>query len=128
MGAHYEPLYSVDSPHTHTLAAHAISMLGAVPHGIQDEDRVNFLPARGGNSHVGKTRLVNSPQHFEKPFRELFLWAVLMNRFEMARFMWERSEEAVADSLVAARLFLAMHDRVDEEFFEIKEEFKENAV
>lgn len=69
----------------------------------------------------------HSATRFEKPFRELFLWAVLMNRYELARFMWEKGEEAVSDALAACRLFQAMHDQVKDDYFEIKTALKQHA-
>ena len=59
--------------------------------------------------HVASTSTKSQPENiFEKPFRELFLWAVLMNRFDMARCMWEKVEEAVPHALVACQIFKAM--------------------
>ena len=63
---------------------------------------------------VASTSVRSQPENetsvvkFEKPFRELFLWAVLMNRFDMARCMWEKVEEAVPNALVACHIFKAM--------------------
>ena len=59
---------------------------------------------------VASTSTKSQPKDiFEKPFRELFLWAVLMNRFELALCMWENvEEEAVPNALVACRIFKAM--------------------
>lgn len=74
-----------------------------------------------------RVQVVHSATRFEKPFRELFLWAVLMNRYELARFMWEKGEEAVSDALVACRLFQAMHDQVEDDYFEIKTALKQQA-
>ena len=45
---------------------------------------------------------------FENPFHELFIWAVLMKRPEMARFMWQKGEEALAKALVAMKMFKRM--------------------
>lgn len=33
---------------------------------------------------------------FQYPFHDLMLWAVLMNRQQMALFMWQQGEEAMA--------------------------------
>jgi hypothetical protein len=41
---------------------------------------------------------------FDKPFKELFLWAVLMNRPALARFFWERTDHPVMNALVASRI------------------------
>ena len=52
---------------------------------------------------------ISQPEMFKNPFRELFLWAVLMNRFDMALYMWEKvEEEAVPHALVACQIFRAM--------------------
>ena len=45
---------------------------------------------------------------FDNPFHELFIWAVLMKRPEMARFMWQKGEEALAKALVAMKMFKRM--------------------
>ena len=43
----------------------------------------------------------------------LFLWAVLMNHFELARCMWEKVEEPVPNALLACGIFKAMQLRQD---------------
>ncbi len=46
---------------------------------------------------------------FPKPFRELFIWAVLLDRAELARFLWERGDSPVLTALLATKLFDSMH-------------------
>ena len=46
--------------------------------------------------------------HFEYPFSELMIWAVLTKRQPMARLMWQHGEQAMAKALVASRLYQAM--------------------
>lgn len=75
-----------------------------------------------------RMKVAHSATRFEKPFRELFLWAVLLNRFEMARFMWEKGEEAVSDALAACRLFQVMHDEIEDDYYEMRTALKEHAV
>ena len=43
--------------------------------------------------------------HFEYPFSELMIWAVLTKRQPMARLMWQHGEQAMAKALVASRLY-----------------------
>ena len=74
---------------------------------------------------VGPT---SQPEMFKNPFRELFLWAVLMNHFELARCMWEKGEEAVADALVACGIFRAMRDKLEDDFLEVKAELERHAM
>ncbi len=45
-----------------------------------------------------------SEARFDKPFKELFLWAVLMNRPALAQFFWERTDYPVMNALVASRI------------------------
>ncbi|XP_068446752.1 transient receptor potential cation channel subfamily M member 1-like [Clinocottus analis] len=45
---------------------------------------------------------------FQYPFHELMVWAVLMKRQQMALFLWQRGEEAMAKALVACKLYKAM--------------------
>lgn len=127
IGAYYEPLYLVDRPHANALAARAAGLFGAAPDQAKNESEgfpsVKFQPSDA----KCRVQVAHSATRFEKPFRELFLWAVLMNRYELARFMWEKGEEAVSDALVACRLFQAMHDNVEDDYFEIKTALKQHA-
>ena len=68
---------------------------------------------------IASTSDQSRPQNeFKKPFRELFLWAVLMNRFELARCMWEKvEEEAVPNALAACRIFRAMQNKDEGDIF-----------
>eukprot|EP00057_Strongylocentrotus_purpuratus_P026830 XP_011681304.1 PREDICTED: transient receptor potential cation channel subfamily M member 3 [Strongylocentrotus purpuratus] len=45
---------------------------------------------------------------FPFPFNELFIWAVLTKRQDMALFLWQQDEEALAKALVATSLYRAM--------------------
>ncbi|XP_022257854.1 transient receptor potential cation channel subfamily M member 1-like [Limulus polyphemus] len=49
--------------------------------------------------------LVGSDEHFDKPFRELFLWAVLMLRKEMAIYFWGEAHEALNLALAATSIY-----------------------
>ncbi|KAJ7392349.1 hypothetical protein OS493_012008 [Desmophyllum pertusum] len=128
VGAYYEPLYLVDTPHTNTLAARVAGLFGAVPNvdgeGGVLSPSVKFQPSDTN----GRVQVAHNATRFEKPFRELFLWAVLMNRYELARFMWEKGEEAVSDALAACRLFHVMHEQVEDDYYEIRTELKQHAV
>ena len=50
---------------------------------------------------------------FEYPFNELFVWAVLAEKQEMAKFLWRQSTQPLAKALVAAKLYLAMSDEAE---------------
>ena len=50
---------------------------------------------------------------FDYPFNELFIWAVLMKRHQMALYMWRQDEEALAKALVGGMLNKAMAKAAD---------------
>ncbi len=52
---------------------------------------------------------------FDDPMRELFLFAVLLNRQDMARLFWEEGKEAIASSLVASKILKAMAEEAGED-------------
>uniref|UniRef100_UPI00398ECA5E transient receptor potential cation channel subfamily M member 5 n=1 Tax=Pristiophorus japonicus TaxID=55135 RepID=UPI00398ECA5E len=63
------------------------------------------------NSKLRGQRLFVMPdlsQKFENPWRDLFLWAVLLNRQEMANYFWEMGPEAVPAALAACRILKEM--------------------
>ncbi|XP_058518637.1 transient receptor potential cation channel subfamily M member 5 isoform X3 [Ochotona princeps] len=47
-------------------------------------------------------------QKSEDPWRDLFLWAVLQNRHEMATYFWAMGQESVAAALVACKILKEM--------------------
>ncbi|XP_071824932.1 transient receptor potential cation channel subfamily M member-like 2 isoform X2 [Apostichopus japonicus] len=46
--------------------------------------------------------------HKVTPIRDLFLYAILLNRKEMSRLMWENIDEAIAAALIASHILKAM--------------------
>lgn len=51
---------------------------------------------------------------FQYPFNELFIWAVLTNRHQLALFLWKQDEEALAKALIASQLYKAMASSAEE--------------
>ncbi|ELT87598.1 hypothetical protein CAPTEDRAFT_226576 [Capitella teleta] len=77
----------------------------------------------------------NDEDIFEQPFRELFLWSVLMNRQEMAKFLWERCHESIPSALAATTIFRSLASKVahyDSDLLEVynnnKQEFEQLAM
>ncbi|EYC46003.1 hypothetical protein Y032_0411g959 [Ancylostoma ceylanicum] len=62
----------------------------------------------------------DAPPDFAYPFNDLILWAVLTRRPEMARCMWLHGEDAMAKSLVAARLYKAIARIAEEDYLEVE--------
>ncbi|KAJ8401541.1 hypothetical protein AAFF_G00378580 [Aldrovandia affinis] len=59
-------------------------------------------------SRVNKEAELNAPPLFVHNFNDLFVWAVLMRRQQMALFLWQHGEEAMARGVVACKLYRTM--------------------
>ncbi|XP_069923331.1 transient receptor potential cation channel subfamily M member 5 [Oryctolagus cuniculus] len=62
-------------------------------------------PARRPTGHRWPLDL---SQKSQDPWRDLFLWAVLQNRHEMATYFWAMGQEGVAAALVACKILKEM--------------------
>ncbi|XP_068832373.1 transient receptor potential cation channel subfamily M member 5 [Capricornis sumatraensis] len=62
-------------------------------------------PARRNSGQKG---LLDLNQRSEDPWRDLFLWAVLQNRHEMATYFWAMGQEGVAAALAACKILKEM--------------------
>ncbi|XP_078332506.1 transient receptor potential cation channel subfamily M member-like 2 isoform X3 [Crassostrea virginica] len=51
---------------------------------------------------------------FDNPFQELFLWAVLLNRQEMAKILWKGGKDATAAALVASGMLNSLSRQTDD--------------
>ncbi|XP_036381855.1 transient receptor potential cation channel subfamily M member 6 [Megalops cyprinoides] len=59
-------------------------------------------------SRLNKKAELNDSQLFVYNFNDLFVWAVLMRRQQMALFLWQHGEEAMARAVVACKLYRTM--------------------
>ncbi|KAJ8380728.1 hypothetical protein SKAU_G00015060 [Synaphobranchus kaupii] len=59
-------------------------------------------------SRVNKWAETKGPPLFVHTFNDLFVWAVLMRRQQMALFLWQHGEEAMARAVVACKLYRTM--------------------
>ncbi|XP_056268534.1 transient receptor potential cation channel subfamily M member 5 isoform X2 [Pseudoliparis swirei] len=64
-------------------------------------------PAKGRLFHTQKN-LVEFEDRCEHPWRDLFLWAVLQNRQQMANYFWAMGPEAVAAALAGCKILKEM--------------------
>lgn len=66
-------------------------------------------------------------KRFPYPLNELLIWACLMKRQVMARFLWQHGEESMAKALVACKIYRSMayeakqSDLVDDTSEELKQ-------
>ncbi|XP_008837419.1 transient receptor potential cation channel subfamily M member 5 [Nannospalax galili] len=56
----------------------------------------------------GQKWLLDLSRKSEDPWRDLFLWAVLQNRHEMATYFWAMGQEGVAAALAACKIIKEM--------------------
>lgn len=57
---------------------------------------------------MGSKWQLDLDQKCENPWRDLFLWAVLQNRHEMATYFWAMGQEGVAAALAACKILKEM--------------------
>ncbi|XP_036284704.1 transient receptor potential cation channel subfamily M member 5 [Pipistrellus kuhlii] len=57
---------------------------------------------------AGQRWQLDLSQRSENPWRDLFLWAVLQNRHEMATYFWAMGQEGVATALAACKIVREM--------------------
>ena len=46
----------------------------------------------------------------KSPFDDLFLWAILTKKFELASLMWQRGRQSIAKALIGSRLCFKMSE------------------
>lgn len=63
------------------------------------------------------------------PYRDVFIWAVLSNRQDMAKLMWGMGKEQIASALMATRLIKSMAGkaRADDTITDISPELLDHA-
>ncbi|KRY69104.1 Transient receptor potential cation channel trpm, partial [Trichinella pseudospiralis] len=86
------------------------------------------LPQHPGKDALkanGNDQKENSPvkvgsYFFQNPFHDLFIWAVLTNRLEMALSMWQNGDELLAKALIGHKLFKAMAKEAKDDALEME--------
>lgn len=73
-----------------------------------------------------------SAEHFEQPFRELFIWAIVVLRTELALFFWSETQRPLQMSVVATALYWRLNMFYENEeksiYVDKKKEFEKLAV
>ncbi|XP_035224891.1 transient receptor potential cation channel subfamily M member 1-like isoform X2 [Stegodyphus dumicola] len=73
-----------------------------------------------------------SGEHFEQPFRELFIWAIIVLRTEMALFFWSETQKPLQMSIVATALYWRLNMSYENEeksiYVDKKQEFEKIAI
>ncbi|XP_039696259.1 transient receptor potential cation channel subfamily M member 5 [Pteropus medius] len=72
---------------------------------LHDACRGFYQAERGpARRPAGQKWLLDLSQKSENPWRDLFLWAVLQSRHEMATYFWAMGQEGVAAALAACKI------------------------
>nr|XP_006816420.1 PREDICTED: transient receptor potential cation channel subfamily M member 3-like [Saccoglossus kowalevskii] len=127
VGAHYEPLYLRDRKFRGTrrdvkaLVALSVNLTGmGIVHKAQQEylksEKMEERHTEEDDDddddddleYLSSFQLTNPGMNFEKPYRELFIWAVLMGRMDLAEFLWEYGDEAISSAIAAVKIFSDM--------------------
>ncbi|KAF8784547.1 Transient receptor potential cation channel like protein [Argiope bruennichi] len=73
-----------------------------------------------------------SGEHFEQPFRELFIWAIIVLRTELALFFWNETQKPLQMAVVATALYWRLNMSYENEeksiYVDKKKEFEKIAV
>ena len=72
-------------------------------------------------------KLVEDVIGFKEPFAELFIWAVLAQKQQLAKFLWQSTEEPVMVAVLAYHLLSYLNTMVEEHDSDIKLQLRENA-
>ncbi|PIK52408.1 putative transient receptor potential cation channel subfamily M member 1 isoform X1 [Apostichopus japonicus] len=97
-----------------------------------DDSQFGLLTTTGPNA-LTIAKLANPGMHFDQPFRELFIWAVLNEKLEMAEFFWKESEDAVSSAVAASAMLTQMarlykHHDNEAQFEEGARKFEQLAI
>jgi len=77
---------------------------------------------------IGMQNNADNRPHFLYPERELFLWAVLLNRQEIARIFWRASADHIGGALTACMLMRSLAKAADNEGeLDLAEQLRVNA-
>uniref|UniRef100_A0A914X0S4 TRPM SLOG domain-containing protein n=1 Tax=Plectus sambesii TaxID=2011161 RepID=A0A914X0S4_9BILA len=84
----------------------------------------NDKPENTKDKDKSTNRKLNSQKYFDHPFRELFIWAVLFNRKQLALFFWENCPDPMSDALLGCLLCIGMKRKMQKLCEPFAEEFR----
>ncbi|VDI20399.1 Hypothetical predicted protein, partial [Mytilus galloprovincialis] len=93
-------------------------------------DRINkaVMLLLGNNKLQAITKEEHSPFTSKDPFKELFIWAVLMNRKEMAKLFWKKDMDFICAALYASSLAKKLEKAASSEgYMELTKYFAEDS-
>eukprot|EP00057_Strongylocentrotus_purpuratus_P006530 XP_011661004.1 PREDICTED: transient receptor potential cation channel subfamily M member 1 isoform X3 [Strongylocentrotus purpuratus] len=120
-GTHHEPLYTNDRHYrrstnreTRALLVLSTSLTGMSLLNSAQEEYIHTKRFKNalttGAAHLSMVELANPGMHFDHPFRELFIWAILMDRPEIAAYLWEQVDAPLSSAITASAILTTMSD------------------
>ncbi|KAL3875816.1 hypothetical protein ACJMK2_033731, partial [Sinanodonta woodiana] len=105
------------------------SELSWFPGNHEEENKIKENQQLSQSLHTFEdTRKLNNTNDFEHPEKDLFLWAILFNRREMAKMLWKKSINQIAGALVACALLKGLAaEAADEEELELNAKLQEHS-
>uniref|UniRef100_I3JXD6 non-specific serine/threonine protein kinase n=1 Tax=Oreochromis niloticus TaxID=8128 RepID=I3JXD6_ORENI len=95
----------VNSSATFSKLRHGLMPSSTRNRSLQD---LHFFRTAQPYKHIDSNSLDDAPLLVPFNFNDLFVWAVLQQRQQMALFLWQHGEEALARATVACKLYRSM--------------------
>lgn len=129
IGDFYTPWYLLDPKVRDLDVEYLLDGVSAKCMGMPGIKRGILSMATGQKQETVENELLTSDEYqipdFDNPFQELFLWAVLLNRQEMAKILWKGGKDATAAALVASGMLNSLSRQTDDT--ELAKKLKENS-
>ncbi|XP_011433265.3 transient receptor potential cation channel subfamily M member-like 2 isoform X3 [Magallana gigas] len=129
IGDFYTPWYLIDPKVRDLDVEYLLDGVSAKCMGMPGIKKGILSMATGQKQETVENELLTSDEFqvpdFDNPFQELFLWAVLLNRQEMAKILWKGGKDATAAALVASGMLNSLSRQTDDT--ELAKKLKENS-
>uniref|UniRef100_A0A914XWX5 TRPM-like domain-containing protein n=1 Tax=Panagrolaimus superbus TaxID=310955 RepID=A0A914XWX5_9BILA len=97
-----------------------ISRIGSFHLRLSKEKNRNKKKKKDRNFSAATASANEGNEDFKYPFNDLMLWAVLTQRHDLAKCLWNHGEEAMAKALVAIRLYKCMSKEAADDYTEVE--------
>ncbi|XP_061167153.1 transient receptor potential cation channel subfamily M member-like 2 [Saccostrea echinata] len=118
IGDFYTPWYLLDPKVRDLDVEYLLDGVSAKSMGMPGIKKGILSMATGKKQESMDNDLLTSDEYqvpdFDNPFQELFLWAVLLNRQEMAKILWKGGKDATAAALVASGMLSSLARETDD--------------
>ncbi|XP_071090476.1 transient receptor potential cation channel subfamily M member-like 2 [Haliotis cracherodii] len=71
---------------------------------------------------------IEEKDQFKRPYKQLLIWAILMNRVDLALFFWEMGEEPISSAIAITRICQGMFKKIPKYQTKIRQDFVEMKI